>query len=141
MILGVFHTAISVTNMHETLHFYCDILGGKHLFTIEQPPKHPYIESVLFPNGTFLEFFYPDSSHPLGQELGHNHFSLITDDIFQTEALLKKHQVTILSSPKVVRDQNWQLWCLDPDGYRVEIMQLSPDCPQRNPDFSYTILK
>lgn len=138
MIQGIFHSAVSVVDMDKTLHFYCDILGGKKLFQIGQPPGRRHIVSVLYPNGTFLEFFYPDPDKPVGKELGNIHFALITDDIFETERLLSSHGVTILSRPKIVRDKNWQLWCLDPNGYRVEIMQLVPECPQLTPDFQFT---
>lgn len=141
MITGIFHTAITVQDMPRTLHFYCEILGGRHIFTIEQPAGHPYIESVLFPDGTFLEFFYSNPKAPLSGVPCDHHFALITDNIFDEEKNLRAHQVEILSSPKIVRDGNWQLWCLDPNGYRVEIMQISPSCPQRAAGAEYCVLE
>lgn len=141
MIRGIFHTAVTVRDMEKTLWFYCNLLGGRHIFTIQHPDGRKHIESVQYPDGTFLEFFYPDPLRPLGNHLGNHHFSLYCDDIFETAQLLRSHDITILSDPAIVRDQNWQLWCLDPNGYRVEIMQVMPDCPQRTPGFPYTILK
>lgn len=140
MVRGIFHTAISVRDMDRSLQFYCNCLGGKHIFTIQQPIGRNHIESIQYPDGTFIELFYPDPVRPLGTHLGNHHFSFYCDDIFETEKLLRSNGVTILSEAKIVRDSNWQLWCLDPNGYRVEIMQVMPNCPQRTPDFQYAIL-
>ena len=139
MITGIFHTAITVADMDQTLDFYCGILGGIRMFTIEQPKGTPHITSVCFQDGTFLEFFYPKGQKVEPLKADH-HFALITDDIFETERLLDAHGVEILSRPQIVRDGNWQLWCRDPNGYRVEIMQISPNCPQRREPKEYTVL-
>ena len=32
MIKGIGHVAFKVTDMEKSLHFYCDILGGKKAF-------------------------------------------------------------------------------------------------------------
>ena len=139
MINGIFHSAVTVIDMERTLEFYCLILGGERMFTIEAPKGHPHITSVRFADDTFLEFFYPDSAKPATGNADH-HFALSTDDIFATEKLLDAHGVEILSRPKIVRDGNWQLWCRDPNGYRVEIMQIMPGCPQRRRPSVYEIL-
>ena len=34
--------------------------------------------------------------------------------------------------PKVGCDGNWQCWITDPDGVRIEIMQLAAGSPQMN---------
>lgn len=139
MIKGIFHSAITVIDMERTLWFYCGILGGERIFTIEKPRGHPHITSVRFADDTFLEFFYPGPAEPTPEAADH-HFALSTDDIFAMEKLLDAHGVEILSRPKIVRDGNWQLWCRDPNGYRLEIMQVMPDCPQRRRPTAYEIL-
>ena len=139
MIKGIFHTAIKVVDMDRTLDFYCGILGGERMFTIEQPKGRPHITSVRFADNTFLEFFFPDGSPVYPFEADH-HFALITDDIFELEKELRANKVEIISGPQIVRDGNWQLWCRDPNGYRVEMMQLVPDCPQLQDEVVYKIL-
>ncbi len=130
MIRGIFHSAITVLDMDKTLEFYCEILGGEQMYIIEQPEGTPFITAVRFADHSFLEFFYPNSQSKPSPERADHHFALICDDIHQTEAMLREKGVEILSTAKVVRDGNLQIWCRDPNGYRVEIMQLIPDCPQ-----------
>jgi catechol 2,3-dioxygenase-like lactoylglutathione lyase family enzyme len=131
MITGILHTAITVKDMDKTLNFYCYILGAKKIFTIDEPQGCPFAVCVQMKDGSCLEFFYPREEYPLGKELGKNHFCLIVDDIFELEKLLEQNNITITSRPKIARDKNWQLWCIDPNGYEVEFMQMMPGCPQR----------
>ena len=109
------------------------------MFTIEQPKGRPHITSVRFGDNTFLEFFYPDETPAHPRDADH-HFALITDNIFEMEKVLQENEIEIISSPRIVRDGNWQLWCRDPNGYRVEIMQLVPDCPQLQKNIIYQTL-
>ena len=32
--------------------------------------------------------------------------------------------------PRQGKDLNWQMWIRDPDGNRIEIMQIDPNAPQ-----------
>ena len=131
MVEGLFHAAVSVKDMEKTLWFYCDLLGAEKLFTIDEPEGCPLIVSVKLKDGTCLEFFYPRKEFPLSDQLGRNHFCLIVSDIFKLERLLDENNIVITSRPKIARDKNWQLWCIDPNGYPVEFMQIMPGCPQR----------
>ena len=130
MITGLLHAAISVRDMERSLAFYRDLLGGRIIFKKDEPAGCPFIICLQYPGGSCLELFYPRSEYPLGDQLGRNHFCLITDDIFETERALCSAGIPVTSRPKIVSDGNYQLWCEDPNGYRVEIMQLMPGCPQ-----------
>ena len=39
--------------------------------------------------------------------------------------------VVIDREPKLGLDHNWQAWISDPDGNKIELMQLAEDSPQR----------
>ncbi len=43
---------------------------------------------------------------------------------------LDQYGIEMTVRPKRVRDGNMQIWCLDPNGYRVEFIQYMPGCPQ-----------
>ena len=130
MITGLLHAAVSVRDMDESLAFYRGLLGAKVIFTKDEPEGCPLIVCLQFPDGSCLELFYPRAEYPLGGELGRNHFCLITDDIEETQRSLDAAGVEITSRARRVSDGNMLIWCLDPNGYRVEIMQLMPGCPQ-----------
>ena len=131
MVIGLSHVGISTRNMAESIDFYTRILGGEILMEIEEPKGSPWIANVQYQDGTCVALFYPrPQQFPLGTELGRNHLSLRVDDIRELERVLDENGVTITSRPKIVRDGNWQLWCLDPNGYPVEFMEYVPGCPQ-----------
>ena len=131
MIQGIWHIAVSTKDMERSLWFYCDVLGGIHMkeLSIEEPAGQPLIEIVQFRGECYLELFYPRKEHPLGEELGRNHFCLYTDDIFALEERLGRYWVLVTTQPQMARDKNLQMWIQDPNGYRVEIMQVTSDCP------------
>lgn len=131
MVNGISHIGLSTRDMDGSLKFYTTILGGTLLMRIEEPKGTPWIETVQFPDGSCVELFYPrPQQYPLGSALGRNHLSFVVDDIRVMEQRLDMFGVPITSRPKIVRDGNWQLWCTDPNGYPVEIMEYVPGCPQ-----------
>lgn len=130
MIKGLCHTGISTIDMEASIRFYCNILGGRLILEVEEPKGTPWIKTVQFPDGTCIELFYPRTEFPLGKELGRNHFCFSVENITEVESLLSKNQISITQSPKLARDGNMQMWCLDPNGYRVEFVEFLPGCPQ-----------
>lgn len=134
MVLGLAHIGISTKDMEKSIRFYTEILGGKILMEIEEPKGTPWIVTVIYPDGSCVELFYPrPQQFPLGDKLGRNHLALRVDDIRALEARLDAWSVPITSRPKIVRDGNWQLWCTDSNGYPVEFLEYTPACPQLNP--------
>lgn len=131
MVIGLSHSGISTRDMPASIDFYTRILGGNVIMEIEEPKGTPWIVTVQFPDGSCIELFYPRPDRfPLGTELGRNHIALRVADIYAAERILNENNVAITSRPKIVRDGNLQLWCLDPNGYPVEFLQYLPDCPQ-----------
>jgi lactoylglutathione lyase len=59
-----------------------------------------------------------------------NHVCLGVADIDDTIADLKAANIPLTVQKKMAADLNWQCWIEDPDGNRIEIMQLMPDCLQ-----------
>ncbi len=57
-------------------------------------------------------------------------FASAVDDIDRIIAQLDKAGILLTIAKKMAADKNWQCWIEDPDGNRIEIMQLMPDCPQ-----------
>ena len=120
------HTMLRVTNLDESLRFYCDVLGMKLL------RKHD------FPGGKFTLAFvgYGDEAETTVLELTHNwdvssydlgdaygHIAIGVDDVYAACDRIRER------GGKVVRDAGPMkggtaviAFVEDPDGYKVEIV-------------------
>ncbi len=124
--MRMLHTMLRVTNLDESLRFYCDVLGMKLL------RKHD------FPSGKFTLAFvgYGDEAETTVLELTHNwdvssydlgdaygHIAIGVDDVYAACDRIRER------GGKVVRDAGPMkggtaviAFVEDPDGYKVEIV-------------------
>jgi catechol 2,3-dioxygenase-like lactoylglutathione lyase family enzyme len=133
MITGIGHVAFRVTNLERSLDFYCGKLGFKEAFRLDadgQPT--PWIVYLRVAPGVFIELF--PGATGLGQQpgaaAGYNHFCLHVDDMEATLGALAERGLSIEGEPEVGLDLNPQYWLTDPDGNRIELMQITPQSPQ-----------
>jgi lactoylglutathione lyase len=131
-ITGIAHVAVTVKDMEKSLDFYTRVLGFKKAFSIPDPQTgRPWIEYLYMGSGQFIELFYggaKDNSWS-GELRGFNHLCLQVDDIHSTVEHIKKEGVEVTDGPKQGADSNWQAWIKDPDGIRVELMQIDEKSP------------
>ncbi|MGP4038656.1 VOC family protein [Gracilibacillus sp. D59] len=134
MIKGISHTAFTVQNMEESLEFYCDHLGFEKLFELHNEDNEPWIIYLKVCDGQFIELFYggKKTTNIDSETIGYNHLCLEVDDITEIADHLKGKGLTLDVEPKQGLDLNQQCWIKDPDGNRIEFMQLHPDSPQSN---------
>lgn len=133
MIKGIGHNAYTVKDMEKSLHFYSEILGFKKLFELKRPETgEPWIVYLKVKDGQFIELFYGGNKKVEvdGSTIGYSHLCLEVDDIHQTAEYLKSKGVHLDVEPKQGLDLNYQCWARDPDGNRIEFMQMHPDSPQ-----------
>ena len=127
------HVAITVRDMEKSLDFYCRVLGLKRAFDINNPENgNPWIIYLYLGEGQYIELFYDGKvDNPWKPELcGFNHISILVDDCVKKYEEVKAAGYPIDKEPKQGSDKNWQCWLTDPDGIRVELMELDPECPQ-----------
>lgn len=130
MIQGIGHVAYNTSDMEQALAFYCDILGFEKAFTLKKEDETPWIEYLKLPGGQFLELFY---SRPNTNASGsYSHLCLAVEDIWQIAEHMRKNGVHLDVEPNQGKDTNWQCWVKDPDGNRIEFMQMMPTSPQSN---------
>ena len=133
MIIGIAHTAVTARDMDVTLRFYTEALGFRKAFEIKHPKTgEPWIIYLNICPGQFLELFYGGvQDNPWnGQLMGFSHLSLAVDDINVAVQQVKDAGFPIDSEPRQGSDHNWQAWLKDPNGVRIELMQIMPDSPQ-----------
>lgn len=132
MIKGITHVAITVRDMSLSLQFYMQALGFKKAFEIANPDNGtPWIVYLIACKGQFVELFYDGSvENPWRSELmGFNHLCFEVGDIHKSVEQIKEAGFAIDKEPKVGCDYNWQAWVTDPNGIRIELMQMDPRSP------------
>lgn len=129
-ITAIGHLGFNVKDMDETIKFYTKALGFKYGFTIEKDGK-PWIEYYKACDNQFFEFFYGGSEDAPAAGQSYAHVCLEVDDM---EAYVKQIEAAgyeLDIRPKMGGDGNIQAWVVDPDGNRIELMQMSPTSKQR----------
>jgi lactoylglutathione lyase len=132
MLTGITHIALVVDDMEKSLDFYCRVLGFKKAFELPEPKTGaPWIVYLHLNKMQFVELFYnPRADNPSKPfQRGFSHFCLQVDDLQNTADQIKKTGYKLDSEPAKGIDNNWQAWIIDPDGVRIELMQISPDSP------------
>jgi len=133
MITGIGHVAIRITDLERTLDFYCRGLGFREAFRLDREGQpSPWIVYLQLAPGQFLELFPGGEGEapPRGRAAGHDHTCLEVDDMRATLRELAARGIPITGEPVQGTDHNWQYWLRDPDGNRIELMQIVPESPQ-----------
>jgi lactoylglutathione lyase len=129
---AITHLAVTVKDMDRAQDFYCRVLGLKKVFELNEPKTGaPWIVYLHLSQKQFVELFYNGTEdNPWNPSLrGFNHICLEVDDIQKFADQIRKAGYPLDREPKLGVDNNWQCWVTDPDGIRIEIMQISPDSP------------
>lgn len=129
MIKGIAHAAFTVRDMEKSLGFYCGVLGFEKAFELNRPDGEPWIVYLKVSRGQFIELFYGGKERT-ESSAGYSHLCLEVDDIHEIADRIKSRGAALDSGPSQGMDTNWQCWVKDPDGNRIEMMQLNPLSPQ-----------
>ncbi len=133
MIKGIGHAAYTVEDMEKSLHFYCNVLRFKKMFELNRPENgEPWIVYLKVQEGQFIELFYGGSKNVSIDKdtIGYSHLCLEVENIHEIADHIKSHGLTLDVEPKQGVDLNYQCWVKDPDGNRIEFMQMNPESPQ-----------
>ena len=133
MITGIAHIAVTVKDMTESVRFYTQALGFQEAFEFRHPETGaPWIVYLNVSPGQFVELFYGGTEdNPWRDSLiGFNHLCFQVDDINAAIQTIRNTGYPIDSEPCQGVDRNWQAWTRDPNGIRIELMQIMPDSPQ-----------
>lgn len=133
MIKGIGHAAFCVKDMDKTVAFYEGTLGFKRAFDIPRPENgEPWIVYLYGAGGQFIELFYGATIEiPYSFEnIGFFHLCVAVDDIQEAWKKVLETGAPQDDAPKQGADSNWQCWTHDPDGNKIELMQLGEESPQ-----------
>lgn len=127
------HIAFKVKDLDASLAFYRK-LGFPEMLRLLNDKGESWIVYLRITNDLYLELF----PHGVGDQVppennvGMTHLSLTSPDLDATEAHLKSVGIPLSRprNPKPGVDGNRGMWIEDPDGNRIEIMEMAPNCIQ-----------
>jgi lactoylglutathione lyase len=126
-ISSIAHWALKVADLDRTLDFYREKLGFQEMLrlTLDNGQLLVYLRITdtqfveIFPNGKGGE-------GPADDAVAVNHICLQVPDIDKMIANLEAEGIPIWRPKKLGLDGNLQCWVRDPDGNRIEFMQMLP---------------
>jgi len=137
MITGIGHLAFRITDLERALGFYCGKLGFREAFRLDREGEpSPWIVYIQVAPGQFIELFpgAREVGPRPGADAGYNHVSLAVDDMDATLRQLRERGLETPGAATQGLDGNWQYWITDPDGNRIELMQIMPTSPHAAAD-------
>lgn len=132
---GFGHLALKVRDLDKSIAFYNSI-GFPEMLRLVNDGGAPWIVYHRVSENFYLELFPGGKEEAVPPEAenatGLFHLCLTVSNIETAEAKLKEAGV-ILSRPRKLApglDGNRGMWIADPDGNRIEIMEMAVDCIQ-----------
>ena len=128
------HTMVRVSDLEQSLHFYCNALGLRELRRRENPAGRFTLVFLAAPNddAAQIELTYNWDEHEYGGGRNFGHLAYAVDDIYATCERLQKAGVVILRPPRDGR----MAFVRSPDGISIELLQeggaLAPQEPWKS---------
>jgi lactoylglutathione lyase len=124
---SIAHVAIRVKDITRTLDFYVGKLGFREMLRLDRDGKL-WIIYLRITDEQFLEIFTDGEGEtaPGEQAVGYHHMCLAVSDIDRSVRELEAAGIPLFRPKKQGLDGNDQAWIADPDGHRIELMQMSP---------------
>lgn len=130
-VASIAHVAIRVKDIDAILDFYVSKLGFQEMMRLDRDGRL-WLLYLRITETQFLEVF-PEGVGERAAErevVGFNHLCLEVTDIDRSLRELEAAGVPLIRGKAMGADGNWQAWIEDPEGHRIELMQMMPDCLQ-----------
>lgn len=125
------HTMVRVTDLPQSLRFYCDALGLRELRRHEHPQGRFTLVFLAAPGDESaqveLTYNWDPEDYGIGRAFGHLAYEV--DDIYAACRRLQEHGVTINRPPRDGR----MAFVRSPDGISVELLQKGQPLPKAEP--------
>ncbi|MCR6636461.1 VOC family protein [Devosia sp.] len=131
-VVGIGHVAIKVTDLDRSLDFYRDRLGFPEMLRLKHDNGETWLVYLRITDDQYLEIF-PGAENdraPGWNANGVNHTCFTIEDLDGTCERIKAAGIALTSEIKPGLDGNRQAWIEDPDGNRIELMEMAEDCLQ-----------
>ena len=127
-IKAIAHWALKVSDLDRSLAFYRDTLGFTEMMRLYHDNGDTWLVYLRITDTQFVELFPggEGARAPNRDATAINHVCLEVNSVDDAAGHLQKIGVKLTAEPKLGRDGNRQAWFEDPDGNRIELMQMLP---------------
>ena len=120
------HVGMYVKNFDESMNFYTKTMGFREAFSIKDKDGNPTLTYLQINRDTFLELAPATAERPAGL----SHVGIWADDVKAAAAALRQQGVKV-DDPRAGATKAPLTNVMDPNGIRVELVELTPDSLQR----------
>lgn len=131
MIKSIGHVAFDAYNFEETLDFYTRVMEFPEMFRLKNDAGELWIVYLRINDSVFLELYPKTGEAPDEKDRRFSHLCLEVTNIEQTLFQLEMRGAPVDADVKIGRDSNKQAWTHDPEGNRIELMEMSANSMQR----------
>jgi catechol 2,3-dioxygenase-like lactoylglutathione lyase family enzyme len=128
------HVAIRVKNINKMLDFYCRGLGFKEAFRINNENGSLRIVYLYISEGQYLELCLGGDERPAfddSKSVGFRHINFTVDDLVRSKKEIEGRGVVFDSEILKLRDNNLGVFLFDPEGNKLEMVQIQPNSPHK----------
>ncbi|PSB24353.1 lactoylglutathione lyase [Stenomitos frigidus] len=127
--MRLLHTMLRVSNLDESLKFYCDVLGMTLLRRKDYPGGEFTLAFVGYgdeADHTVLELTHNWGTDTYNVGDGYGHIAIGVDDIYATCEAIRDRGGKVTREPGPMKHGSTVIaFVEDPNGYKVELIQLS----------------
>jgi lactoylglutathione lyase len=126
------HIGIKVKNLEKSIAFFTETMGFPEMFRLHRDDGRVWLVYLRITDDQYLEIF-PEAIQdraPEPENNGINHFCLTVENIEEIVHQLEAKGVVLYRPLKTGADNNRQAWIQDPDGNRIELMEMASSALQ-----------
>lgn len=136
MIKGIGHAAMRAADIEATAAFYREVLGFQEAFRMNNEDGTLGTIYMYVASGQFIELF-SGGIKPVecdGETIGHCHMCYLVGNAEEALQEIKKKGIRPDREITIGKSGCKQFWLRDPDGNRIELMEILPQSLQAQAD-------
>ncbi len=126
------HLNLRVADLDAMAHFYRDQVGFQEMTRLKRDNGDTWLIYLRITDDQYLELMTgaETTMAPPDGPAGVTHFCFTIDDLDVEKARLSAAGIEMTTPITRGRDGNRGAWIVDPEGNRIELMEMAPDCIQ-----------
>lgn len=125
-VVALNHVAVNAADFQRSLDFYTRTLGFREAFVLRDEQGRPSLAYLQASRTSFVEIFPASANRPPGLA----HLALEVENLKELAERLKQSGVKV-EEPRTGRTKASLTFLADPDGTRIELLELGPESLQR----------
>ena len=126
------HLNLRVADLDAMAHFYRDQVGFQEMTRLKRDNGDTWLIYLRITDDQYLELMTgaETTQAPPDGPAGVTHFCFTIDDLDVEKARLSAAGIEMTTQITRGLDGNRGAWIVDPEGNRIELMEMAPDCIQ-----------